>query len=428
MTVSQAEARLDVWERREGPVMAVAPYVLLVVVTGLTVLISDAPASSIAVDVGLAVAIGAWMLWMFTLHLTWRERPRLMGLYFVVLVTLMAALVIRAPWFGFFTWTGYVYAYYLPAGARRLAGVLAVAVVTATSQNGGLPDPHPTAVVTYVMIIVINAVVAGGISWFAWVGAEQNERRKQAVAELEEANGKLRDIMQENAGLQVQLVAQAREAGVLDERQRMAREIHDTLAQGLTGIITQIQAAEQAVPSDPVVRVHLEAAASLARESLSEARRSVQALRPEPLVAARLPEALADVVGRWEQLNGVCAEVTTTGHARPMHPEIEVILLRTAQEALANVAKHADATRVALTLSYMEDLVTLDVRDDGVGFEPAVAGTTGPAAGPTGGGFGLTAMAERVHGIAGVLEIESEPGGGTAISARVPAIVSGSVS
>ena len=100
----------------------------------------------------------------------------------------------------------------------------------------------------------------------------------------------------------------------------------------------------------------------------------------------------------------------------PLHPEIEVTLLRTAQEALANVAKHAGATRAGMTLSYMGDVVALDVRDDGIGFEMPDA-SAGRAS-----GFGLTAMRQRVGRVAGTLAVESEPGVGTAISARVPAI------
>jgi signal transduction histidine kinase len=114
----------------------------------------------------------------------------------------------------------------------------------------------------------------------------------------------------------------------------------------------------------------------------------------------------------------VAAEVTTTGAARPMHPEVEVALLRTVQEALANVAKHAGACRVGLTLSYMEDLVTLDVRDDGTGFEPSAVRANGHGAG----GFGLTAMRQRVQRLAGTFAVESEPGAGTAVSASVPAV------
>jgi signal transduction histidine kinase len=229
--------------------------------------------------------------------------------------------------------------------------------------------------------------------------------------------------MEENAGLHAQLLTQAREAGILDERQRMAREIHDTLAQGLAGIITQVQAAEQARDRPEDWQRHLGHAAALARESLSEARRSVHAVRPEPLETARLPEALSEVVHRWSSMNGVPAELVTTGTPRPLHPEVEVVLLRTGQEALANVAKHASASRVALTLSYMEDVTTLDVRDDGVGFDLAL---TGPGAGRrTTGGFGLTSMRQRVSRLTGTLTVETEPGGGTAVSASVPAILPG---
>jgi signal transduction histidine kinase len=196
----------------------------------------------------------------------------------------------------------------------------------------------------------------------------------------------------------------------------MAREIHDTLAQGLTGIVTQLQAAERAAdrtPADPAGwRRHVGAATRLARESLTEARRSVEALRPEPLECGRLSEALAGVAERWSVLNGIPVQVTTTGTARPIEPEAEFALLRAAQEALANVAKHARATRVGLTISYMENEVAVDVRDDGVGFDAALPDR----------GFGLVAMRQRIAALSGTLQVESEPGGGTAISACVPTV------
>jgi signal transduction histidine kinase len=238
---------------------------------------------------------------------------------------------------------------------------------------------------------------------------------------------RLEAALEENAGLHAQLLAQAREAGVLDERHRMAREIHDTLAQGLTGIITQLAAAEQARERPEDRQRHLDNAARLARESLSEARRSVQAWRPEPLDRAALPDVLAEIARQWSALTGVPVEVITTGDPLPLHPEIEAALLRTAQEALANVAKHAKASRAGLTLSYMGDVVTLDVRDDGIGFavpngSHGPHGAAGAGPGNPGSGFGLTAMRQRVSRVAGTLAVESEPGGGTAISARVPAI------
>ncbi|MEV0625073.1 sensor histidine kinase [Nonomuraea wenchangensis] len=174
-----------------------------------------------------------------------------------------------------------------------------------------------------------------------------------------------------------------------------------------------------------------DAVKNLARESLAEARRAVDALRPEPLQTARLSEALSDVAGWWSKVHGLAVHVTTTGTARPMTPEAEFALLRTAQEALANVARHAYATRVGVTLSYLEHEVALDVRDDGKGFDPAglEAGTAtdgGSLPPARGGGIGLTIMRQRVEGLSGTLQIESEPGAGTGISARIPTLPAGS--
>ena len=118
----------------------------------------------------------------------------------------------------------------------------------------------------------------------------------------------------------------------------------------------------------------------------------------------------------------MAGEVETTGEARALHPEVEVTLLRVAQEALANVAKHAGASRAGITLSYMEDVVSLDVRDDGVGFAPDESNGSPAGGRPSGSGFGLIAMRQRVGRLAGQLEIESEPGAGTAVSASLPAI------
>jgi hypothetical protein len=227
--------------------MAALPYVMLVIVASMTVVLKwGESAGDLLIDLGLAAAAGAWMLWNFTLHPAWRQRPRRMAVFFIVLATLMALLVLRAPWYGFFTFTGYLYVFYLPTGRARVAGVALIALITATSQNGGLPK-HWTAgaVGIYLVIICINVGVAGALTWFGWVSAQQNDQRKQMVEELSEANRRLESILEENQGLHDQLLAQAREDGVLDERQRMARRSTTPPAQGLTGIITQLQAAER---------------------------------------------------------------------------------------------------------------------------------------------------------------------------------------
>jgi signal transduction histidine kinase len=431
MSMPESDSRLEAWERWERPAIAALPYLMLTITTIVGLIIYTGSDGVLLIDLGL-VGLAAGLLVTFTLWRAVREKPAFMAVFFTAMIMVMALLVIRSPWFGFFTFTGYFYAYYIPVGKWRLVAVAAVALVTGTSQNGGLPRHTLAAIAVWVVIVCINLLIAEAFTWFGWVSSEQNDRRKRLVTELSEANRKLTASLEENVGLHAQLLAQAREAGVLDERQRMAREIHDTLAQGLTGIITQLEAAGQAGKSAGQWRHHFDAAIRLARESLSEARRSVHALQPEPLEMARLPDALAEVAERWSARNGVAAQVTTTGSARPMRPEIEVALLRTAQEALANVAKHARASRVGLTLSYMDDEVALDIRDDGVGFEPPSLGARngrGPVNGGrgprSGDGFGLTAMRQRVEGLAGTLEIESEIGIGTAISASVPAIPAG---
>ena len=166
-------------------------------------------------------------------------------------------------------------------------------------------------------------------------------------------------------------MVQAREAGVTEERQRMAGEIHDTLAQGLTGIIAQLEAADHTRDDEGELSRHLGQAAALARSSLTEARRSVRALRPGQLEQASLPEALAELARGWSEQTGVAARLDTTGTPVRAGADVEAALFRVTQEALSNVAKHAQAGRVQLTLSYTGDMLLLDVADDGtVGAEP----------------------------------------------------------
>jgi signal transduction histidine kinase len=422
MTEPMPLTRLDPAERWLLPAVTVLPYVLLVTLapTALTVRHGR---GLLAVWLLCAVA-AAWMLGMFTLHPAWRTRPRPMALFFTVQVLIMFALVAADPWFGFFAPAGYFYAAAILRWPWRLAGVASVAVVAGTAQSAAVNRDTPVGVVIYVAIVALNVVLLCGAFSLARKQDLQRDAREQALNDVSEANRRLEATLAENAGLHEQLVTQAREAGILDERQRMAREIHDTLAQGLTGVITQLQAAEQAADDPDGWRRHFAAASQLARESLSEARRSVDALRPEPLETGRLSDALADVAGRWSALHGIPAQVAATGAARPMPAVAEVALLRTAQEALANVAKHAAATRVGVTLSYLENEVALDVRDDGVGFDPDRPANVASVAGRDG-GFGLIAMRQRIEDLAGTLQVESEPGGGTAVSACIPAAAAG---
>ncbi|GAA5190630.1 sensor histidine kinase [Rugosimonospora acidiphila] len=434
MGVTAATASPDrvferVWERRVRPV----PYALLAILAAFTVAVKISAPGSMIIDLALCALAAAWMLWMYTLHPAWQQRPWLMAVFLAGLLVITAVLVLRDPWFGVFTPACYLYAFSVLPWPWEVVGVAAVAAIAGTAQASGEPKTTLAGVFAYLAVIVVNAIPMCGLAWLGRRHDRHNDQREQALREVSEANRRLEAALAENAGLQQQLMAQAREAGVLDERQRMAREIHDTLAQGLTGIVTQLQAAEQASEDPTGWRRHLAAATALARESLSEARRSVHELRPEPLETARLSEAVSGVAERWSARQGVPVQVATTGTVRPMPPEAEVALLRAAQEALANVAKHAGATRVGVTLSYLEHEVALDVRDDGTGFDPdgrdgldgvnglgGDAGAGRRAGGGPGSGFGLVAMRQRIEALSGTVQVESEPGAGTAISARIP--------
>ena len=405
MSSPRTGSPLEIWRRRGLVPVTILQYVLLCALAPSAL---GGHWGSARVSLVLLLAAAAWNL--SPLHPALRRRPPVMAAFIAGLIAISFALVIRDPWFGFYAEPGYLLSGVLLPWPWLLSGLVATVVVAATGQTAGVHRTTPLGLAVYLGVIAANLLAVGGVTWFLHRTANQNEQRGQMLDDLQEANRKLGAALAENAGLHKQLLTQAREAGVLDERQRMAREIHDTIAQGLTGIITQLQAAEYVADEPAEWREHHDAAVRLARESLTEARRSVDAMRPEPLEDASLPEAVASIAARWSALHRIEVQVMTTGTERPLPPEAETALLRTAQEALANIARHARATRAGVTLSYMDHEVALDVRDDGRGL---VNGTAG--------GFGLIAMRQRIEGLAGTLHIESEPGLGTGISACIPA-------
>lgn len=289
----------------------------------------------------------------------------------------------------------FVQVFALLAGWQAYAGAAATAAVIVLAR------PRATDSVRELLTSFAVAVLIASVTGLLFTAISRQSAQRLRMIE------RLRALTEENAQLQADLLASARQAGVLEERQRMAREIHDTIAQGLTGIMTQIEAAaEENAPAE-----RLDTIRTLARDSLDEARRSIKALRPAQLESMDLAAVLDRTVRAWSATTAVAATVSITGTPRALHPEVEDSLLRVAQEALHNVAKHARATRVGVTLSYLDDVVALDVRDDGKGF---AVGTSD--------GFGLVSMRQRTTRLAGVLEVETAPGAGTGISATVPAV------
>lgn len=241
------------------------------------------------------------------------------------------------------------------------------------------------------------AVAGGGFTIFygGWVNRiiDQSADRAQIIDQLEATRAEL---------------AQAQHhAGRLAERQRLAADIHDTLAQGYTSIIMLIQAAEADLDgSHPHAAKHLDLAAQTARENLAEARALVAGLAPA-LEGGTLPDALH----RLSQGPGVDASFTLSGTPRQLPMATEVVLLRVCQEALSNVRKHARAQAATVRLGYDRDSVRLEVSDDGAGFDP----------GRVSGGYGLGGMRARVAEAGGTLNVDSAPGAGTRVSAVVPA-------
>lgn len=397
------------------------PYGLL----GLATILAGVTSEALMTATGMGAASGL-VLAGVVLQLWWgrtvnrRPEPELEpgpgSLTYYVLRTLIAgALTWLNPFFAIYASLGYLDTGYLLRPRWVRLGLLVNVVSIAGSESGGLPPRSLEHWMVFVGLYAMNSVLVLYFVRLYLQEAEHARVERETFQELRRSHAQLAQALEENAGLHDQLLVQAREAGVGDERRRLAAEIHDTLAQGLAGIIAQLQVAADRV--EPAARGQIELAVGLARQNLAQARRSVHNLAPSELEHDALPRALEKATEDWSSTSGVRAGFTVTGTPEQLHAEVEATLLRIAQEALANVDRHARARRAGVTLSYMDDEVTLDIRDDGRGFalDQLPARTVA-------GGFGLVGMRARAERLAGTVDIETEPGGGTAISARVPLV------
>jgi two-component system NarL family sensor kinase len=212
------------------------------------------------------------------------------------------------------------------------------------------------------------------------------------------------------------LHARAADLATVDERTRIARELHDSLAQSLAAIALQLEAADALTGgSDPRIRETVREALRQTRETIRETRAVVHDLRAGALEGRTLPEALRGLAASYRRSYGIRISVTVTGADACLTPHGEAGVFRIAQEALTNVVKHAGATRVWLRLHAGATSVKLAVKDNGHGFDPE---RPPPRAGH--GGFGLTGMSERARLLGGSLRVESAPGAGTRIEAIIP--------
>jgi signal transduction histidine kinase len=353
---------------------------------------------------GFMVVFGLWF-WFFIVGLArWGRSSPLLALSFVGMTLLLAGMsLVNGVYLTLlFSLYGLIFSALEIGLAIPITLFLSTCGVVSIIYKNHLTLQQSTGVILGFGLTTIIGIILG---LFITAIIDQSFERQKAIDELQTTRA--------------ELAAAERQAGIFQERQRLAREIHDTLAQGFTSIVMHLEAADQALPAGPeqeTARAHLDRARQTARDSLAEARRLVWALRPESLERESLNQALERVVQRWSLESAIPARVAVTGVTQALHPNDQVTLLRCAQEALANIHKHARADEVILTLSYLEDQVILDVADNGAGFNVQLL----EAAGPSQGGFGLIGMRERVQQQGGSLTVESEPGAGTTLVIVLP--------
>ncbi|MCX5203287.1 sensor histidine kinase [Streptomyces sp. NBC_00237] len=304
-------------------------------------------------------------------------------------------------------------------------GLSAVAVTAAAAISSFVLHGQQVTPGTFIGPLLGGAVAVATVLGYQALYRE-SERRRELIDEL--------------LSTRAELAEAERAAGTLAERERLAREIHDTLAQGLSSIQLLLRAAERALPADDPALGHIRQAREAAQDNLAEARRFVRALSPPDLEHGSLAAALERLCAPAPTPGGPAVQFGVSGTPVELPTPYEVALLRIAQSALANTVRHAKADRAEITLSFMETSVSLDIVDDGVGFDvgavrrspapnassasPSSPGSTASQAShashASDGGFGLPAMRARARSLGGTLSVESAPGQGTAVAITLP--------
>jgi signal transduction histidine kinase len=297
---------------------------------------------------------------------------------------------------------------FLPfAGAMFTLALVTTALITLIVTQSRAP--WNSLMLARVLAVLAMSVMIGTVLLYIHRVNRDAAVRARLLRQLDDAQRDLAD--------------RARESGVQEERQRLARDIHDTLAQGFTSVIKHLETIELGFAAadasteqgarDAMRKAgpHLAHAQNVSRESLEEIRRLVWALRPPQLAEATLGPALQRIVAQWSEANGVPATCEVASMPA-LQPEADVIFLRATQEALSNVAKHANATAVTVALQAVDGLALLSVDDDGRGFVDTET--------PREGKFGLTGMHERVRRFGGHVLIESAAGEGTSVTVAMP--------
>lgn len=326
---------------------------------------------------------------------------RLTRSYLVVLVLVVSLCSGVSTIGSILLFVGFSQVWFFAASLRE--GVVASVVLAvcscaaiATHAFAAGEDPSVRDLVVLVAQMAVGLIFSLALGLWVTRVAERSEERAELLERLESA--------------QAQLAVSNHAAGVLAERERMAQEIHDTLAQGFTSVVMLAQTAQAQLDAGraELARDRLAQVERVARENLAEARALVAAFGPAALADATLAEALERLAERFQAETGVHVEVVL-GDAGAPDRDTEVVLLRAAQEALANIRKHAGAHRVLLRLHRDDGTLSLEVLDDGQGLAPGTAE-----------GVGLRGMRERVAAGGGTLDVAGEPGRGTRVRLAMP--------
>lgn len=399
MAPRPAPVPAHVWTR--APVgWHVAFWVLLTLTTVAVVLDDQVGDGRLGVALGALAVLGLAYATLGGPAATSRSQPRAYG-YVATLLVLLPLLLAIDPTTSFLLFLAYPQVWLLVEG--RLRGVVATALLTVAGAAGLLAalgtSPEVLSSVGISLLVSFGFSVTLGL-WITSI-IDQSVERADLVAALERTR--------------VELAAVERAAGAAEARALLARDIHDTLAQGFTSVLMLARLAERELDGGDAaaVRSRLDAMAEVARTNLAEARALVAAASPVQVHGADLVAALHRLGERFQAETGTAVQVGAQPEACDgVTPEGAVVLLRSAQEGLANVRKHASAGRVELRLERDGDgLIRLVVTDDGVGFEP-----TGSHAA----GYGLDGMRRRADDVGGSLEVRPAPGGGTRLAVQVP--------
>ena len=388
-------------EVRVAPVGASRTFVwwdaaVLVISTLFAIIVSRAEPNP-AVVTGALVAIAAFVLTWFLFGRLALRTPRFAIPYAVVLIVFAGVLTAFNPNLASFQAIIYPMLWTMARSVREgiitnSAGALSVGVglwVTFGTDAAALPE------IAFIVALSLGFSIAMGL-WISHMFRLADEREALLV-ELQAA--------------QDSLAALNRDAGVTSERERLAREIHDTIAQDLTGLVMLTQQARRTLADSnlPLTEETLLMLEENARLALSETRALVAATSPAALDDGGIGPALERLAGRFTRETGIPVETAVDATA-PLARATEVVLLRCTQEGLANVRKHSGAASAALSLSVAPHGTVLTIEDSGTGFDPASVGQ----------GFGLTGMRDRLALVGGELAIESSPAG-TRLVVSLPA-------